>query len=81
MVMRLFYANARGLSEHTESRRRFGEDGVDREETEERDVWIRRELVNRKREEAEEEAEAEGRRTRRLTPLTPSYAHVVLICS
>jgi hypothetical protein len=53
----LFYTNARGLRERTEFRRRFGEDGVDQEETEERDVWIRRELVNRKREEAEAEVD------------------------
>jgi hypothetical protein len=47
MILRFLCANARGLPEHTESRRRFGEDGVDQEETEERDVWIRRELVNK----------------------------------
>jgi hypothetical protein len=36
--MTFFYAKDRGLPERTESRRRFGEDGVDQEETEERDV-------------------------------------------
>jgi hypothetical protein len=60
ILKRFLCANARGLPERTESRRRCGEDGVDQEETEERDVWISRELVNRQIEEqAEAQAEAE----------------------
>jgi hypothetical protein len=34
----LFYAIARGWRERTGPRRQFGENGVDQEETEERDV-------------------------------------------
>jgi len=77
--MRFLCANARGLPKCTEPRRRSGEDGVDQEETEERDVWIRRELVNRQREEqAEAEAEAETDEKADIDSIDSAYAHVVI---
>jgi hypothetical protein len=85
MLMRFSHAHAGFLCEREASRRayrRFGEDGVDQEETEERDVWIRRELVNRKREEqGEEEAEAEVDKKAEIDSIDSPYAHVVLPCS
>ena len=44
MLMRLFYANARGLRECTESRERSGEDGVDLEQREKTELATRRKV-------------------------------------
>jgi hypothetical protein len=66
MLMLLFYANARGLlrdsraPDAADSKRRFGDDGVD---SEERDNRLKRKLMYKQREErteAEAEAEAEA---------------------